>query len=254
LISEKKEEKKMNIKFNALWLSAGLALMGSIVQPAIADEWDKETKIEFSGRVQVPGKVLDAGKYVFKLLDSDSDRNIVEIFSEDASGHRKLVTTVLAISAYRTKTPDEPIVQFEERSAGSPQAVDTWFYPGDNTGWQFVYRKGDSLGTSANITPASTTAAAPTPVATTDSPSLPPAPQVQEEKQAPEAHTAEEETIVAQNDAVVPPPAEDTHGQTSADRILPQTAGYSGLELMTGLLMLGGGTAAVFASRRTSLN
>src|SRR5579872_1567112 len=95
----KERKRKMNIRFNALWLSASLALMGSLIAPAIADEWNKETKIEFSAPVEVPGKVLDAGKYVFKLADSDSDRNIVEIFSEDASGAQKLVTTVLAIPA-----------------------------------------------------------------------------------------------------------------------------------------------------------
>ena len=236
----------MNIKFNALWLSATFALMSSMIAPAIADEWNKETKLEFSAPVQVPGRVLDAGKYVFKLLDSDSDRNVVEIFSEDASGNQKLVTTVQAISAYRTKTPDEPIVQFEERSAGSPEAVHTWFYPGDNTGWQFVYPKGETLETSANMTPASTT------VATTAAPSLPPAPEVQEQKQASEA-AAVEKIIVAQNDAIVPPPAQDSDTQNSADRILPQTGGNSGLELMIGLFMLGGGIAALFASRHKSL-
>jgi hypothetical protein len=250
---KRKEEKKMYIRFNTLWLGASLALMSSMIAPAIADEWNKETKIEFNGPVQVPGKVLEAGKYVFKLLDSDSDRNIVEIFSEDSSGNQKLVTTVLAIPTYRTKTPDEPIVRFEERPAGSPEAVHTWFYPGDNTGWEFVYRKGETLQTSANMTPASSSVAAPASVATTTSPSLPPEPQVQEEKQAPEAHAVEEETIVAQNDALVPPPAEDTDGRNSADRILPQTGGYSGLELVTGLFMLGGGIAAVFASRHKSL-
>src|SRR6266481_866397 len=123
----KERKKKMNIKFNALWLGASLALMGSLIAPAIADEWNKETKIEFSAPVQVPGKLLDAGKYVFKLLDSDSDRNIVQIFSEDASGDQKLVTPVLAIPAYRTTTPDETIVQLEERPSGSPEAIHTWF-------------------------------------------------------------------------------------------------------------------------------
>jgi hypothetical protein len=244
----------MNIKFNALWLSASLALMSSMIAPAFADEWNKETKFEFSAPVQVPGKVLEAGKYVFKLADSDSDRNIVQIFSEDANGDQKLVTTVLAIPAYRTTAPDEPIVQFEERPSGSPEAIHTWFYPGDNTGWGFVYHKGQSMETSANMTPALTTASAPASAAATDSPSLPPAPEVQEEKQTPEAHAVEEETIVAQNDALVPPPADDTDGRNSADRILPQTAGYSGLELMIGLVMLGGGMAAVLAARLTSLN
>ena len=63
----------------------------------------------------------------------------------------------------------------------------------------------------------------------------------------------EEKVIVAQNDALLPPLAQDTDTQNSADRILPQTGGYSGLELMTGLIMLGGGIAALFAARHKSL-
>ena len=236
----------MNIKFKTLWLSASLALMGSMIAPAIADDWNKETKLEFSAPVQVPGKLLEAGKYVFKLADNESDRNIVQIFSEDASGDQKLVTTVLAISAYRTTTPDESIVQFEERSSGSPEAIHSWFYPGDNTGWQFVYPKGQTLGASANTAPT------PAPVATAAAPNLPPAPEVQEQKQAPEAAAVKEEVMVAQ-EALVPPPSQDADIQTSADRVLPQTGGYSNLELMTGLFMLGGGIAALFASRRKSL-
>src|SRR6266852_4703458 len=105
----------MKIKFYTLFLSASLALMGAMVTPMMADEWNKETKLEFSGPVEVPGKVLTAGKYVFKLADSQGDRSIVEIFSEDANGAQKLVTTILATPDYRETTPDKPIIQFEER-------------------------------------------------------------------------------------------------------------------------------------------
>jgi len=242
----------MNIRFKSLWLSASLALMGSMIAPAIADEWNKETKIEFSAPVQVPGKLLEAGKYVFKLADSESDRNIVEIFSEDANGAQKLVTTVLAIPAYRTATPDAPIVQFEERPSGGPEVVHSWFYPGDNAGWAFVYPKEQSPEASASVTPAAATVAAPASAATAAAPSLPPAPEVQEQKQAAEAAAVEEEVMVAQDENLVPPTAQDTDTQ-SAGRILPETAGYSGLELMAGLFLLGGGIAAVFASRHNSL-
>src|SRR5712692_3926987 len=131
----------MTIRFNAMWLSASLALMGSMIAPAIADEWNKETKFEFSEPVEVPGKVLTAGKYVFKLADSEPDRNLVQIFSEDANGNQKFVATIPAIPDYREDTPDKPIVQFEERPSGSPEAIHSWFYPGDNTGWEFVYPK-----------------------------------------------------------------------------------------------------------------
>ena len=237
----------MNIRLKTLWLSASLALMGSMIAPAIADEWNKETKIEFSEAVQVPGKVLEPGRYIFKLADSDSDRNIVEIFSIDANGAQNLVTTVLAIPTYRTATPDDASVQFEERGSGSPEAIQKWFYPGDKSGWEFVYPKGQSTEASAIVTPAAA------PVTATVAPSLPPAPQVQEQEQAPEAAAVEEEVMVAQDEALVPPPAQDADAQNSADRVLPQTGGYSGLELMTGLFMLGGGLATLFASRHKSL-
>src|SRR6266566_2569386 len=96
-----RDKEKMRIKFETLWLGASMALMAAMVTPMMADEFNKETTLEFSGPVEVPGKVLTPGKYVFKIADSDSDRNIVQIFSEDANGAQKLVATVLAISDYR---------------------------------------------------------------------------------------------------------------------------------------------------------
>ena len=46
----------------------GLASFLASSGPATrADEWDKATKVTFSDRVQVPGKVLQAGTYIFRL-------------------------------------------------------------------------------------------------------------------------------------------------------------------------------------------
>jgi len=36
--------------------------------------------VTFSGPVEIPGKALPAGTYVFKLLDSQGNRNIVQVF------------------------------------------------------------------------------------------------------------------------------------------------------------------------------
>jgi hypothetical protein len=156
----------MKITFNALWLGASMALMTAVVTPMMADEFNKETKLEFSGPVEVPGKVLAAGKYVFKIADSESDRSIVEIFSEDAKGHQKLVTTAMAIPDDREKTPGKTIIKFEERPSGSPETIHSWFYPGDNTGWQFVYPKGERSQMSSNTTPAAGASAPASPAAT----------------------------------------------------------------------------------------
>src|SRR5258708_153743 len=190
----------MKSKLNALCLGAFLALTPFMAQPAFADAWNKKTEFQFSGPVQIPGKVLAAGKYVFQLVDSDSDRNIVQVFSEDSNGRESLVATLMAIPDYTSETPDKPIVHFEERHSGMPEALHSWFYPGENTGWEFVYPKGETLQTSANATPA------PAPVTADSTPTLPESPQVQEAAPAAEQVTAiEEELTGAQNDAPAPP-------------------------------------------------
>jgi hypothetical protein len=242
------EEKEMNIKFKVLYLSASLALMSSMIAPAIADEWNKETKLEFSGPVEVPGRVLAAGKYVFRLLDSESDRNTVEIFSEDANGNQKLVTTILAVPDYRLETPDKTIVNFEERASGSPEAIHSWFYPGDNAGWQFVYPK-SKLSVSSNTTTAAAPAPAPAPEPAPETAAAPAPAPTSPEPVASVTISEDDVALIAQNDQPDLQPAPSRDNQF-ADRTLPETAGYSGLQLMTGLSMLVGGIAAVFASRR----
>jgi hypothetical protein len=238
-----KEKTKMNSRLSASCLGGLLALSFFMTKPVMADDWNKKTEIQFSAPVEIPGRVLPAGKYVFELADSTTDRNIVEVFSEDSNGNESLVATILAIPDYSLNTPDKPTMHFEERHSGAPEAIQSWFYPGENTGWEFVYPKVQNSETSANTMPS------PAPVAVVAARRLLPPPQVQEEEQASEA----EEVLVAQNDSLVPPPALDTNTQTSAERTLPQTGGNSGLELMTGLFMLGGGLVAVFASGRKSL-
>jgi hypothetical protein len=103
-----------------------------------ADEWDKKTIFTFSAPVEVPGRVLTPGTYVFKLLNSSSDRHIVQIFDK---GERHLIGTFLAVPDYRMTPPDKPLITFEERAAGAPEAIKAWFYPGDNYGNEFVYPK-----------------------------------------------------------------------------------------------------------------
>jgi hypothetical protein len=102
----------------------------------MADEWDQATKLAFSESVEVPGQILPAGTYWFTLADNDSDRNIVQIWNADRT---HLVTTILAIPDYRQKTPQETLINFEESPSGQPEAVRSWFYPGNNSGEEFVY-------------------------------------------------------------------------------------------------------------------
>jgi hypothetical protein len=120
----------------------GLALLLAAYFPvAQADEWDKTTKITFGEPVQVPGKVLAPGTYVFKLLDSASNRHIVQIFNED---HTALITTVMAIPNMRLEPAGKTILKYDERPTGQPIALAAWFYPGDTFGQEFVYPKAEA--------------------------------------------------------------------------------------------------------------
>jgi hypothetical protein len=121
-------------------VTLGLVAVCALAAPSamMADEEDKATKLTFSEPVEVPGQVLSAGTYWFTLADSESDRNIVQIWNADRT---RLVATVLAIPDYRMQPAGRTIIHFEERPSGSPEAIHSWFYPGDNFGQEFVYPK-----------------------------------------------------------------------------------------------------------------
>src|SRR5438270_11174063 len=135
--------------FQALTTICCLTVMGAVCAPgARADEWNRTTTITFSGPVEIPGVhlagwgVLPAGTYVFKILDSQSERHIVQIFSKD---ELTVYATVLAIPNYRLKATDKTVMTFRERPAGEPEALRAWFYPGKNWGEEFVYPKAKAI-------------------------------------------------------------------------------------------------------------
>jgi hypothetical protein len=105
---------------------------------AYGDEWDKKTIFTFNAPVEVPGQVLLPGSYVFKLLNTQADRHVVQVFNKDQN---HLIGTFLTIPDYRMTPPDKPLITFEERAAGAPEAIKSWFYPGDPYGNEFVYPK-----------------------------------------------------------------------------------------------------------------
>src|SRR6202022_3774948 len=110
----------------------------TVLSSARADTWNKKTVVTFTQAVEVPGKVLPAGTYTFQLLDSPSDRHIVQIFNADGS---QIITTILAINNYRLQPTGATVMKFNERPGDSPEALRAWFYPGDNFGQEFVYPK-----------------------------------------------------------------------------------------------------------------
>ena len=107
--------------------------------PAVhADAWDKKTIATFSQSIEIPGKILAPGTYVFKLMDSPSDRHIVRIMNERED---QVVATVLAIPNYRLEPKSKTVFTFYEMPGGQPEVLREWFYPGDNFGQEFAYSK-----------------------------------------------------------------------------------------------------------------
>jgi hypothetical protein len=129
-------------RFKFVAMICCFVLVALAITPRVeADEHDKKTTITFSEPFEVPGvdaQVLPAGTYVFKIFDSWSDRNIVQIFSADET---HVYTTILAIANYRLKATDKTVLTFGERGAGQPEAIKAWFYPGQTWGQEFVYSK-----------------------------------------------------------------------------------------------------------------
>jgi hypothetical protein len=131
-------------KVVALLCSFALVAMAFAVNVQ-ADTFDKKTVITFSEPFEVPGvdaQVLPAGTYVFKVLESSGDRNIVQIFSADET---HVFTTILAINNYRLKATEKTVLSFKERGEGQPEAIKAWFYPGNAFGQEFVYSKKRAL-------------------------------------------------------------------------------------------------------------
>ena len=172
-----------------LWKSAIVALLVGaatwFAPVAKADEWDKQTVLTFNEPIEVPGKILPAGTYVFRLADSQSDRNVVQVFTED---QKQLLATIMAIPAYRIEPTDKTVVSFDERRSGSPEALHKWFYPGDTYGIEFVYLESEAQLAAKSEQPARP-AQAPTEL------EPPPASQQQATAEPPKTGLATPETV-----------------------------------------------------------
>ncbi|HUJ94565.1 MAG TPA: hypothetical protein VLW84_04810 [Terriglobales bacterium] len=116
----------------AIALFAGVALLPR----AQASLWNQMTVAHFSQPIALPGMVLPAGTYRFVLLDSNSNRNVVQIFSDDWS---TIYATFDTIPDLRSHVSGRSEFDFAERPHDRPEALMVWFFPGLTTGHEFVY-------------------------------------------------------------------------------------------------------------------
>jgi hypothetical protein len=207
---------------------SGVALVLGLAAPrAQADQWNKRTTLTIDQPMQVTDTYLEPGQYVFKLLDSQSDRHIVQIYNADQT---HLITTIMAIPDYRVQVTGSSRFTMWETPAGYTQALKSWYYPGDSFGQEFRYPKH-----LREIQVAQVTTVAPPP------PQAEPAPPPQEQSQV-----VQEQTQVAQNEPPPPPPAVAEQpapapepAPAPAPAVLPKTASAYPLIGFIGVLLLG---------------
>ena len=228
-------------------------LMVAVAPPVHADAWDKKTIATFSQSIEIPGKVLAPGTYVFKLMDSPSNRHIVRITNERED---QVIATVLAIPNYRLEPKSKTVFTFYEMPGGQPEVLREWFYPGDNFGQEFAYSKQRHAEILAAIrmggrtnTEVQTAAVVATPVVTaeaTETKSVesvetapaPTADTTSPQVEAPEKLESPAEPTEAVEPVPAPTPEPTPEPQSDNDKTMPKTASQLAL-----IGLLGAGAA-----------
>ncbi len=128
------------MKINKGYIAVGLVIAFALFfeLAAHADESDEATFMSFSAPVQIPGRVLPAGTYLFELADHGSEPNVVQVFSSDRT---VLYGTFLTIATERPDPADDTTVALAQPEAGGTPVLVKWFYPGRDIGNEFVYSK-----------------------------------------------------------------------------------------------------------------
>src|SRR5262245_49419010 len=123
------------------------SMLGFILHPSVwADQFDKKTVVTIPEPMEIPGMVLPEGEYVVKR----ADRSLPNVMRFSSADEMKVFATVSTIPTMRARATDEVAIVTEERPAGQPEAIKKWFYPGETTGAEFVYKKSELIA-QANV-------------------------------------------------------------------------------------------------------
>jgi hypothetical protein len=237
----------MKLSFKPGMLLAGALALGLIPFGVRADEHDKKTVITIDEPIQVVDTYLEPGTYVFKLIESSSDRHTVEIYNKEES---HLIKLMFAVPNYRLRPTSTNHSQFTfwETPPGTAKAVRAWFYPGDNYGQEFPYPSNLKQLSATTTTATTTTAQAapvPQPAATvTESKKseavVTPAPQQQVQEQPQEPVQIAQNTPAPEPQVQAPAPAQPQPASaTKEPEELPRTASPYPLIGLGGLLSAG---------------
>jgi hypothetical protein len=127
------------MKINKVALLIGFAIASVLFLEVVAhaDETDQSIKITFSQAIEIPGQILPAGTYMFKLADPN-DLDLVRIFNSEGT---RLYATLETVRTERRRPTGDTVVVLAEQPDGRRETLVKWFYPGSTSGHEFVYSK-----------------------------------------------------------------------------------------------------------------
>jgi len=218
-----------------------------------ADDYDKKTVISTNAAIEVPGAILAPGTYVLKLLNSSSNRHIVQIMNERQNRTYALTFTA---AARRLEPTSKTVLTFYESRGNRPQAIRTWFYPGELDGQEFLYKRDQARLIGINATAATEEVAFAAKVETAaqvDEPAVEQAAAIQVTEAAKPAEVVaevetkvEEPVLLAQNEEPKTEPApepvtapQEIAAVSTEHTELPKTASNLPLVALGGLSMIG---------------
>jgi hypothetical protein len=114
-------------------IGAAVLMTAAVAQ---AQPEDKRTYFTFNRPIALPGATLPAGRYLFRIVDADTSRKVVQVLSGDG---KKPIAMMNTITDERSVAAKDPEVSFIETPRNAPSAVKTWWYPGERVGYEFIY-------------------------------------------------------------------------------------------------------------------
>jgi hypothetical protein len=100
------------------------------------DTFDVRSIVTFSNPVEIPGQMLPAGTYVFKMSPDPLQKDVVWIFNATES---RLIATEITLPVIHWNPPDTPVIQLDESRSGEPPRLHEFAFPGIIHGHEFVY-------------------------------------------------------------------------------------------------------------------
>jgi hypothetical protein len=119
-----------------------------------ASEASRKTPFSTNEPLEVPGRILEPGSYVFKLIETETPRNVLQVFETVqlwTGDEAHLLSTLLTMPNYDVPTTDKTVFAFFERGPKQPKALRIWFSPGRNYGHEFAYPRGQAVELAKSI-------------------------------------------------------------------------------------------------------